>query len=706
MMGSKLIGFAAAGLSLALAGVALAGKRRTPPWWWFSVGMALLAAEAVSSVLALQAALPEAAAGWHRVRLMILALVPGTWLGFALCYGRGNWREFLHRWRWVLGAVYGLPVITVLLLRSALFQQVAYEPVSGQLYVRLGLAGRVVMVGSLLGCVLILVHLERTFRSAVGVMRWRIKYFMFGLALLFGARFYTASQALAYSAVQESALVVDAVALLLGSVLMVYSLVRTKLAESDIYPSHQVLQHSVTVAVAAAYLLVVGLLAMLVSRWGGDPAFPLKAFVLMVGLVGLAVVVLSDRVRQRTKLWVSRHFRRPVHDYRRIWLDFTAKTGALLEPGALGRAVLELIAHTFDLLSASLWVVDPSEGQWRFVASTTLTQEAAQQVAPTPEQAQALQQVLRQQSAPFDVDRCTEPWAEALRALNPDHFRKGGGRLCVPLVAAGELVGMIVVGDRVNGQRFSNEDLDLLKCIGDQVAASLRNLQLTSRLMQHKQLEALQNMSAFVIHELKNTAQRLSIMAQNVAEHFDNPAFRADCLQSLKRCVAEMDEQIQRLSLLRPELELRQVETDLNELVHGVLNEVAGPDGPAWVEDLQPVPRIWADPDQLRKVIVNLLLNAKEATPSTGRIQVRTWADGDAVLLAVSDTGCGMTPEFIRDRLFKPFQTTKKRGLGIGMFHSRAIVQAHQGRIEVESVEGQGTTFRVRLPIKPVQPAS
>jgi signal transduction histidine kinase len=85
---------------------------------------------------------------------------------------------------------------------------------------------------------------------------------------------------------------------------------------------------------------------------------------------------------------------------------------------------------------------------------------------------------------------------------------------------------------------------------------------------------------------------------------------------------------------------------------------------------------------------------------------VRTWADGDAVLLAVSDTGCGMTPEFIRDRLFKPFQTTKKRGLGIGMFHSRAIVQAHQGRIEVESVEGQGTTFRVRLPIKPVQPAS
>lgn len=701
---SELIGWAGAGLSVVLAGAVLVSKRRSPPWWWFSAGMVLLAGEAVAGLLSLRPITVEAALAWQRVRLVLLALVPGTWLGFALSYARGNWPEFLRRWRWVVAGLYGLPLAVVVGWGGRLFERVAYEPLSGELYIRFGLPGRALAMVMVLGWVLILVHLERTFRAAVGVMRWRIKYFMFGLAVLFGVRLYTSSQALAYSAIHGGALILNGGALLLGGLLMAYSLVRARLAESDIYPSHQVLQHSVTVILAALYLMAVGGLAMLASWWGGDPAFPLKAFVLMVGLVGLAVGLMSDRLRRRIKLFVSRHFRRPVHDYRRVWAQFTERTSALLEPGPWGRAVVQLIHDTFDLLSVSLWMVDDAGGGLRLVASTTLTEETAQRLAPRPDQLQGLLQGVRQQSGPFDLDRCHEAWVEPLRLLNPDQFRKGGGRLCVPLMAAGELVGLMMVGDRISGEPFTAEDLDLLKRLADQVAASLRNLQLSDRLMQHKQLEALYKMASFLIHDLKNIAYRLSTMVGNVAQHFDNPEYRAACLQTLKRSVAEMQEHIQRLTLLRPELELRPVETDLNELVQGVVRELAGADGPAWEQDLGPLPRIWADPAQLRKVIINLLLNAKEATPASGHIQVRTWVDSNEVLLAVRDTGCGMSPEFIRDRLFKPFQTTKKRGLGIGMVHTRAIVEAHQGRIEVESVPGQGSTFRVRLPIKALQP--
>src|SRR5439155_1043403 len=299
---------------------------------------------------------------------------------------------------------------------------------------------------------------------------------------------------------------------------------------------------------------------------------------------------------------------------------------------------------------------------------------------------------------PFDMDLCREKWIEPLKNLNPDHFQKGGKRVCVPLVSGGEVVGLITVADRVNGRPFSLEDLDLLKCIGDQVAGSLRNIQLSQALMQNKELQAFQTMSAFFVHDLKNTASTLSLMLQNLSAHFGDPAFREDCLRGLSRSVGHITDLIKRLALLRHELELKKTETDLNNVVTAALNELEGMTGLAVVKELQPVPKVLADAEQLGKVLTNLLLNAREALNGNGQIRVGTGQENGSVFVWVADNGCGMAPEFMRRSLFRPFQTTKKSGLGIGMFHSKAIVEAHQGRIEVESRVGEGTTFRVLLP--------
>src|SRR5207237_701020 len=148
---------------------------------------------------------------------------------------------------------------------------------------------------------------------------------------------------------------------------------------------------------------------------------------------------------------------------------------------------------------------------------------------------------------PVDIDRSHEHGLQLLRNLNPDHFQKGGGRVCVPLISGGQLVGLITVADRVNGLPFSVEDLDLLKCIGDQVAGSLRNIQLSQKLMQNKEMEAFQAMSAFFVHDLKNTASTLSLMLQNLSSHFGDPDFREDCLRSLSRGVGHLNDLIKRL---------------------------------------------------------------------------------------------------------------------------------------------------------------
>jgi len=134
--------------------------------------------------------------------------------------------------------------------------------------------------------------------------------------------------------------------------------------------------------------------------------------------------------------------------------------------------------------------------------------------------------------------------------------------------------------------------------------------------------------------------------------------------------------------------------------VSEIIGRVDEMPGVELTQELQPLPRILADREQIQSVVTNLLLNARDAVAPGGRIQVRTERQEGRVVLSVADNGCGMSPEFVKGSLFRPFQSTKKNGLGIGMFQSRMIVEAHRGSIQVDSEPGRGTTVRVSLPAR------
>jgi signal transduction histidine kinase len=205
-------------------------------------------------------------------------------------------------------------------------------------------------------------------------------------------------------------------------------------------------------------------------------------------------------------------------------------------------------------------------------------------------------------------------------------------------------------------------------------------------------------MSAFFVHDLKNTASTLSLMLQNLPIHYNDPKFREDALRGISRTVAHINDLIGRLNVFRHELTIQAQECDLNQIVKDALN---GQDqaGIEITQDLRVVPQAKLDPAQIHKVVTNLLINAREAIGTQGKIHVETSSQNGWIVLSISDTGSGMSPEFIRSRLFRPFQTTKKHGIGIGMFHCKMIAEAHHGRIEVESQPGQGSVFRVFLPV-------
>jgi putative PEP-CTERM system histidine kinase len=365
----------------------------------------------------------------------------------------------------------------------------------------------------------------------------------------------------------------------------------------------------------------------------------------------------------------------------------------------LCQAAVKSVTDIFQALSVTIWLVDERKEQLVYAASTFLSESKANALAPPKEESAKAINALARQMEPVDIDVEKAAWAETLRRCHPEEFRKGGNRVCVPMVVGQEVVGLMILGDRVGGAPFAWQDFDLLKCIGDQIAAGLLNARLSQKLLQAKELEAFQTMSAFFVHDLKNTANTLNLMLQNLPVHFDDPAFRADALRGVGKTVAHINRLIGRLSSIRHELQIKQVEGDLNDVVAKALSGWEEVAGIQLVKELNPLPPVPFDPDQMLKVAINLIFNAREAVSREGRVIIQTSVSNQWAVLAVSDNGSGMTPEFMARSLFRAFQTTKKNGLGIGMFQSKMIVEAHKGRIEVESEPGKGSTFRVFLPL-------
>jgi putative PEP-CTERM system histidine kinase len=661
----------------------------------FVAGMLLFALESVLTGMSVEASSVPNIAAWQTLTLLVKSLLFGTWFCFSLTYSRGNYREFLSRWRFALIAALLLPLFLLPALRAPMVEVLSLRPPAVGWWLGFSGAAKLFNALILVGTVLILMNLERTFRSAIGTMRWRIKFLILGLGVVFGARIYTRSQVLLFSGQSLALADVETSSLLIGCALMAIAYFRSDVDDVDVYPSRAALHTSLTVLIAGGYLFIVGVLAQIVSRVGRSGNFQLQAFLVLLATVILAVLLLSDRFRQSVEHLLSRHFQRPQYDFRKVWGRFTQSMSSALDAPTLCHEAVGLISSTFNVLSVTIWLYDESTDSLVFAASTSKSEQDVQESNPGSGLA-SLRLVLQ----PFNLEEATTPWAVQLKQISSGHFPEGGDRIGVPLSAGDRWLGLAILADRVSGFRYTFEELDLLKCIGDQVAANLLNLRLTGELMVGKEREAFQNISAFFVHDLKNTASTLNLMLQNLPVHFDNAEFRKDTLQGIAKTAERINQLISRLSALRQKLELNPRECDLNLLLRDALEPWRNVSGVEFRHELGSIPKLLADPDQLESVITNLLQNAREAVGSNGQITVRTNLHDGWAILSIVDNGCGMSEKFVKESLFRPFQTTKKKGLGIGMFHSKMIVEAHHGRIQVQSAPGTGTTFEVMLPLK------
>jgi hypothetical protein len=264
----------------------------------------------------------------------------------------------------------------------------------------------------------------------------------------------------------------------------------------------------------------------------------------------------------------------------------------------------------------------------------------------------------------------------------------------------GTLPGFIVLGPLRTGADYTTEDLDFLRTVGEQAATSIMAIRLTEAAEQTPTVAQAERMMPAVIHDIKNSVSALSMLAHNASKHLAEPEFQRDALVTLSRTVERMRRLLGKLSAAKAETPRPAEPIDLHELIMEATTPLAGAGKVRLVRELTPVTTVHGDRDTLLRVIENLTTNAAEAIDREGTVTVTLSEERGYAVISVTDTGCGISEEYRERHLFSPFRSTKQGGWGVGLYQTKQAVESQDGEIRVESLEGRGTTFIVKLPLR------
>jgi len=625
--------------------------------------------------------------------------VRDTTLGAAL--------EVLHKGIWLTFLIvllgYARPVEGV----SAIFRRVALAIVFGWVALLLATLGThlvehawardareaVSLLGPGLLAIIGMLLTEHLFRNTEPARRWGLKYLCLALGAVFAFDFYLYSDALLFRRVNPDIWGARGIVSVLVAPLIAVSAARNPSWSLDVFVSRQAVFHSTTLIAASAYLLVMATAGYYLRYFGGSWGSVLQITFLFGAGVVLALMLFSGTLRAWTKVFLSKHFFSYRYDYREEWLRFTRRLSEG-EPGVrVHERSIEALAELVESPAGGLWSRTEA-GDYEPVAFWNMPAVAAREVASG-----SLCHFLQQHQWVVSLDELRASPDTYFNLVLPDWLaRNDEAWLVVPLMLHDDLLGFVVLARSRVRFAMNWEVNDLLKTAGRQTATYLAQVQAAEALALAKQFDSFNRMSAFVVHDLKNLVAQLSLLLSNAQKHKDNPAFQADMLETVENSVAKMNRILKQLRSGGLPVE-RPSPVLLDDVVARAIASKAA---------YSPLPSLQvrdagmsavASAERLERVIGHLIQNAVEATPPTGNVIVRVFREADCAVVEVEDDGAGMPEEFVRTGLFKPFETTKSSGMGIGVYESREYVRELGGDISVTSEVGRGTCFRIRLPL-------
>ena len=536
-----------------------------------------------------------------------------------------------------------------------------------------------------------LVLVEQVYRHARPEGRWAIKHLCLGLGGCFVYDIFYFSDALLFNIINPNLWAARGAVNVIAIPLIAISIKRNPKWNTGIHVSKQMLFHSVTIMGAGTYLLAMSGVGYALKYFGGDWGATLQAIFLFGAISLLILVLFSGKIRAKTQVFLSKHFYNLKYDYREEWLSFTKKLSD--ERYQLPDNCTNAISSLLNSPSGLMWI-KRDQHHFDIISHWNM---------PTPE------------SIPDDrFDTLIEYFAEHHWIIDLDEYKESPSTydsieipeyflaipdawLLIPIEFNNELIAIMLIAQSHGQSSLNWEDRDLIKMASFQVAVNLSQYEANRALTQARQFEAFNRLSVYIVHDLKNILGQLSLLIANAEKHKHKPAFIDDVISTVENSVERMT------SLMK------QLRTGVNDTSHEVFELKTLLEGVVSSHaKLKPMPtlhcesnlRISANPIKFATVLGHIVQNAQEATNDDGFVTLQATKLENSARIIIKDNGIGMDANFIENKLFSAFDSTKGlTGMGIGMFESREYIRKIGGNIQVTSSLGNGTTFTFTMPL-------
>lgn len=549
------------------------------------------------------------------------------------------------------------------------------------------------MTGNVLLSLIGLAIIEQLFRNTSVRFRWATKYLFLGAGGIFAFDFYLYADALLFRSIDQTLWAARGVVNLMAVPLLVITSARNKNWSLNIFVSRDIVLNTTVIVGGGFYLMVMAGAGYYLREFGGSWGRIGQVAFLALAVAFLFVILSSGQFRARIKVFLAKHFYKNKYDYRIEWLRLTEDLNDNAKNKDYYQTAIEAIANIVEARAGLLWLLDDKDvyrnvGTWQ----TRYINDVATSVSP-------LVQFLTEKGFVINLKEYEVNADEYNGLLLPEWLVEiDQPWLIIPLQSADTLQGFVILTRPLIEHSINWEDRDLLKTAAKQITSYLTVLMTSAQLAEAKQFEVFSRLSAYMVHDLKNIAAELELVAINANKHTNNPEFIKDAFDTVENAAEDINRLLVQLRNRRAPDE-KKVVVDLVELVKEAIT---------FKKNTLPVPGIEVKTDtalvalekgRFKNVLVHFIDNAQQATDDDGDISITLSSTGNKHIIKIADTGHGMDESFIRDRLFKPFDTTKgNAGMGIGMYEGREYIRQLGGDIDIQSKPGKGSILTLYIP--------
>jgi len=535
---------------------------------------------------------------------------------------------------------------------------------------------------------------EQLFRNTPADSRWGIKYLCLGLGSVFVFDFYLFSDALLFRHIDGDIWYARGAVNALIVPLIAVASARNPQWSVDLFVSRSMVFHTTSLFGAGFYMLLMAMAGYYIKLYGGEWGTILQITFMFAAGIALLAIFFSGSLRAKVKIFLNKHFFNYRYDYREEWLHLIkVLSGEAGDRPLQERAILAL-GGIVESPGGLLWLRE-DVGTYSNVACWNLPEVGIKGSSGL----ESLMTFFEQQQWVVNLEEYLENPSFYRELDLPDWLlRLERAWLLVPLLHDAKLHGFVLLAKPRAKHSLNWENMDLLKTAGRQVASYLALNRAAMALAEAQQFEGFNRLSAFVIHDLKNLIAQLSLVTKNAVRHKDNPEFIDDAMHTIENSVAKMSRLMAQMRSVMPGDSQSQIE--LNVMLRDLIIERSSQNPVPVFEGMTQAVMIHADRDRMGAVFGHVIQNAQDATPPNGSVEVKLRTESEQAIVEVRDTGLGMDEIFIKERLFRPFDSTKGlTGMGVGAYECREFVNGIGGQVHVSSAPGAGTVFTMALPL-------